>query len=111
MQFIKDRDLYKVARITGPCHNFLAIRLSEEECIPQITPLPIKRGDVEQLDGQHILAQILKGLDEVNRALGTTYHLSEVQYIPSDSESSSVYEFLIVELIKRIEANGTFVVV
>jgi hypothetical protein len=30
MQFIIDNDLYKIARITGPNHNFLAIRLSEK---------------------------------------------------------------------------------
>ena len=108
MQFIKDNDLYKVARITGPSHNFLAIKLSETKCSTQITPLQIKPGDVEKLDGQSVLNQVLSGLDEINQELGKEYFISEVQFIPSDTESSSVYGFLIGELIKRIDSNSDF---
>ncbi len=111
MQFIKDDDLYKVARITGPTHNFLAIRLSETKCTTQVTQLPIKQGDIERLDGKKVLAQVLNGLDGINQKLGKEYFVSEVQFVPSDSESSSVYGFLVSELIKRIDASGEFVVV
>lgn len=111
MQFIKDKDLYKVVRITGPTHNFLSIRLSETSCDIQVTPLPIKQGDFERLDGKKVLAQVLNGLDEVNQELGKEYFVSEVQFVPSDTESSTVYGFLVKELIKRIYLNGEFVVV
>jgi hypothetical protein len=111
MQFIKDNDLYKAARITGPTHNFLAIRLSGTNCDTKVTPLPIKQGDVERLDGKKVLAQVLNGLDEVNQELGKKYFVSEIQFIPSDSESSSVYGLLINELIKQIDSNGEFVVI
>lgn len=111
MQFIKDNDLYKVARITGPTHNFLAIRLSETKCVTQVTPLPIKQGDVERLDGEKVLAQVLNGLAEVNQELVKEYFVSEVQFVPSDTESSSVYSFLVSELIKRIDSNSEFIVV
>lgn len=111
MQFIKDNDLYKVARITGPTHNFLAIRLAEENCSTEIKALPIKQGDVERIDSQSVLVQVLRGLDAINLELGAEYQVSEVQFIPSDSDSSSVYELLIRELIKRIDSNGEFVVI
>lgn len=111
MQFIKENDFFKVARITGPAHNFLAIRLSETKCVTQVTPLTIKQGDVERLDGKKILTQVLNGLDEVNQELGKEYFISEVQFVPSDTYSSSVYGFLVSELIKRIDSNGEFVVV
>lgn len=111
MQFIKDNEVYKVARVTGPTHNFLAIRLSEEKCPTKVTALSIKQGDAERLDGQAVLSQVLNGLDAVNLELGKEYFVSEVQFVPSDSESSSVYNFLIKELIKRIDSKGNFVVV
>ncbi|MBN0989898.1 hypothetical protein [Amphritea pacifica] len=111
MQFIKDNDLYKVARITGPTHNFLAIRLSKKKCVPQVIPLPIKQGGVERLDKEKVLAQVLNGLDVVNQELGKEYFVSEIQFVPSDTESSSVYIFLVNELIKRIDSNGEFVVI
>tara|TARA_B100000745_G_C20073369_1_gene366494 strand:+ start:501 stop:836 length:336 start_codon:yes stop_codon:yes gene_type:complete len=110
MQFIRDNGLYKVARITGPTHNFLAIRLSEEKCSTEVTALPVKHGDAVKLDGQKVLSQVLNGLEAVNLELGTEYFLSEVQFVPSDSESSTVYGLLIEELIKRIDANADFVV-
>lgn len=109
--FIKGDDLYKVARITGPTHNFLAIRLSEKKCVGQVTPLPIKQGDVERLGGEKVLAQVLNGLDQVNQELGKEYFVSEVQFVPSDTEPASIYGFLVRELIKRIDSNGEFVVV
>lgn len=111
MQFIKDNDFYKVARITGPTHNFLAIRMSERKCVTQVTPLPIKQGEVERLDGKKVLAQVLNGLDEVNHELGKEYYVSEVQFVPSDTEPSSVYGFMVCELIKQIDSNGEFVVI
>ena len=111
MQFVKDNDLYKVARITGPTHNFLAIRLSEKKCATLVTALPIKHGDIQKLDGQVILSQVLKGLESVNLELDKEYFLAEIQFVPSDTESSSVYEFLAGEIIKRIDSGGEFVMV
>ena len=111
MQYIKDKDLYKVARITGPTHNLLAVRLSEKKCSTQVVSLPIKQGDIERLEGDEVLAQVLAGLDEVNKELEKEYFISEVQFVPSDTGPISIYEFLVKELIKRIDSKGEFVVV
>lgn len=109
MQFIKDDDFFKVARITGPTHNLLSIRLSRGFCSPKITPLSIKAGENKQLESQKVLAQVLSGLDVINKELRKEYFVSEVQFIPSDSKPVSVYNFLTQELIKRIDSNGEFV--
>lgn len=111
MQFVKDNDLYKVARLTGPTHNLLAVRLSVAKCRTEVTALPVRPGDLKRLDGQKILSQVLAGLDSVNTELGKEYFLSEVQYVPSDTESPFVYKFLIRALVTRIDAGGKFVVI
>ena len=109
MQFIKDNDLYKVARITGPSHNFLAIRLSKTKCVTKVIELAIKPGEVKKLDNQKVLAEVLHGLDEINQQLGKEYYISEVQFIPSDTESSSTYSLLVAQLIQRIDSNDEFI--
>ncbi|MCW7552810.1 hypothetical protein NX722_09175 [Endozoicomonas gorgoniicola] len=111
MQFIKEKNFFKVARITGPTHNLLSIRLSKSKCSPKITPLPVKRGEIERLKGEAVLTQVLAGLDIVNKELQKQYFVLEIQFIPSDSQPASVYNLLVQELIKRIDSNGEFVVV
>lgn len=111
MQFIKDKGLYKVARITGPTHNLLAIRLSDSKCSTKVTALPVKQGEVERLDGEEILTQVLSGLESINQELGKEYFVSEIQFIPSDSKPTSAYRLLVQELVKRIDEEGEFVVV
>lgn len=110
MQFIKDHDLYKVARITGPTHNLLIIRLSENVCDTKITPLPIKEGQISKLQCQEVLAQVLAGIDEINHELASEYFVSEVQFLPSDSEPVSIYKYLVKVLVKRIDSNNEFLV-
>ena len=108
MQFIKDKEFYKVARITGPNHNFLAIRLSENECSPKIVSLPIKDKEIAKVDGKEVLKQVQSGLLTVNQELKQKYFVSEIQFVPSDTESTCIYEFLIQELIKRIHSGEEF---
>lgn len=111
MQFIKDNDLFKVARITGPKHNFLAIRLSDEDCPIEVKDLPIKMGEKCRINSDDVKEEISLGLAEVNKELGARYYVSEVQYIPSDSPPVSIYRMLIAELIKRIHHDGDFLIV
>lgn len=111
MQFIKDKDLYKAARITGPTHNLLAIRLSDRKCSTKATALPTKQGETERLDSEEVLTQVLSGLEDINRELGREYFISEIQFIPSDSKPTSTYRLLVRELIKRIDEEAEFVVV
>jgi len=109
MQFINDNGIYKVARITGPQHNLLAIRLSEQSENIEIVSLPIKGNETINVDKQDVLKQVNAGLNSINEKLGKEYFISEIQYVPSDSNTPKVYEFLIKELIKRIDNKGEFI--
>jgi S-adenosylmethionine synthetase len=108
MQFIYDNGLYKVARITGPSHNLLAIRLSESNGHTNVVSLPIKTHEKNNIDSKDVLNQVMLSLSLVNKELKKDYHISEIQYLPSDTYSSTVYEMLTTELIKRIDSGGEF---
>lgn len=111
MQFIKDKDYYKIVRITGPTHNLLAIRLSAVHVSTQVTPLPIHMSEEAHLEPREVLEQVLLGLAEVNQELGRQYYLSEIQFVPSDAKPSSGYHYLIKALIQRIDGGEDFIVV
>ena len=98
MQFIFDSGLYKVARITGPAHNLLAIRLTDSDGTIEVTPLPIKSNEEPQVEFQDVLTQVKSGLASVNKELEKEYCISEIQYVPSDTNSPVVYEMLTKEL-------------
>lgn len=111
MQFIVEKGLYKVARITGPSHNLLAIRLSEADENIEVVPLPIKANEKVRITPQDVLCQVKSGLSSINQELGKEYFISEIQFLPSDTYSPTVYEMLTRELIKRIDVGGNFVTV
>jgi hypothetical protein len=111
MQFILDNDVYKVARITGPEHNFLGIRLADTNQGIDVVELPLKVGERRQIDTNMVLEQVVEGLQGINEELRTKYAISHVYFVPSDSPSKSVYKLLISELIRRIDGQGEFVVV
>ena len=48
-----------------------------------------------------VLNQVLSGLNSINRALGTSYTLSKIYYVPSEDGSYFVYQTLIRNLIKH----------
>jgi len=109
MQFIYDNGKYKVARITGPQHNLLAISLAERNCNIEVVSLAMKVGERVNVLQEDVLKQVKLGLGMVNEELGKEYYISEVQYLPSDSKTSNIYSFLIKELIKRIDEQGEFI--
>lgn len=111
MQFLAENDFYKVARITGPSHNFLAIRLSEKDCMTTAAALPVRNGGSSNIRKDDVLLQVLSGLQSINVELNSEYHIAEVQFIPSDTESDSVYRMLTRELVRRIHDRGGFIVV
>jgi hypothetical protein len=111
MQFILDNGIYKVARITGPQHNFLGVHLGKVDGDITIEELSLKNGERNQIEKSMVLSQVFDGLREINDQLGKNYSISQIFFVPSDSPSASVYKFLTIELIKRIDSNGTFLVV
>ena len=111
MQFVLNNGVYKVARITGPEHNFLGIRLGGADDPLDVVPLSIKEGEQLKIEEQEVLRQVEEGLKLVNQKLDKQYYISELHFVPSDTKSTSVYIYLIQELIKRIDCGGNFSVV
>ena len=110
VQFILDGGVYKVSRITGPTHNFLGIRLGDGGNPVEVVALPVKQGEPQRVEKDDVLKQVLAGLRDINSELDKEYQASEVFFLPSDTPSGSVYKFLTVELIKRIEEGGDFLI-
>lgn len=110
MRFILDKDVYKVARVTGPEHNLLGIRLADDGCEIDVVQLPIKVGECNRIDRDTVLAQVKQGLTDINAKLGKSYAVSQVFFVPSDTPSTSVYRYLTAELIKRIDSCGAFLI-
>ena len=111
MQFILDNGVYKISRITGPTHNFLGIRLGDNSNSVEVSALPVKQGEAQRVEKNDVLKQVLAGLQDINSELAKGYSVSEVFFVPSDTPSSSVYKLLTIELIKRIDEGGDFLVV
>jgi hypothetical protein len=111
MQFILDKGVYKVTRITGPEHNFLEIRLADVGQKVDVVQLAAKNGGRRQIDRDDVLAQVCQGLLEANAELGKTYAISQVFLVASDTPSKSVYRYLTVELIRRIDSQVPFLIV
>ncbi|MGI9278032.1 MAG: hypothetical protein ACR2PX_00120 [Endozoicomonas sp.] len=108
MQFVKDGDVYKVARMTGSQDNILGISFSEHEVNVDVVEWDVKQGAIVKSSSSQVLEQVLSGLKLVNDDLGKKYHLSKIFFLPSDNASNSVYEFLLQELVKRYDSKLCF---
>lgn len=104
MQFVKDGEIYKVARITGVQDNLLGITLADHQGQAELIALAIDDAKKAKVSPDEILRQVTEGLAEVNLELGKNYFLSKIFYLPHESAANSVYKLLIAELIKRIDA-------
>lgn len=110
MRFTKSNDVYKVIRITGAQDNILGVCFSEtEQNNIDLVKWDVKRGAKIKASGNEVLKQVLSGLKLVNEDLRKNYHLSKIYFLPSDSASNSVYEFLIQALIKQFDSGSEFV--
>jgi len=111
MKFIKDNDVYKVARITGAQDNILGVSFSETGSNFQIIEWKTKKGLIHKTSSEEVLKQVEEGLRDINRELEVNYNLSKIYFLPSDSPSNSVYKYLITEIVKRLDNKEEFVTV
>lgn len=104
MQFVKDGEIYKVARITGVQDNLLGITLVDAQVKVDLVALPASDTRNAKTNPDEVLRQVAEGLSEINLELGKDYHISKIFYLPHESAANSVYKLLTVELIRRIDA-------
>lgn len=113
MQFIKKDNIYEIVRITGNQDNILGISFgnkhSTENNIEVIEwDFPNTRSSKIRTSKTEVLNQVLSGLNSVNQALGTSYTLSKIYYVPADDGSYRVYDTLLKILIRHYHEGKEF---
>jgi len=106
MGFMKKGNVYKITQMTGNRDNILGISFGNKDS--NENDIEIIEWDFPNIDSSKIrtsktevLNQILSGLNSINKALGTSYTLSKIYYVPSEDGSCFVYQTLIRKLIKH----------
>jgi hypothetical protein len=103
MKVTKDGNVYKVARITGPKHNFLGLTLSGAE-VPSLTVerLQVDDGGIHAgtLDEQQLVAAVRGGVTEANQKFGAHFYIAKLQYVATDTPDPSVYSLLAQTIVE-----------
>ena len=111
MMYTRTNDLYKIARSTGNQSNLLGVSFAENsdsEKTPETITWDLKNGESIRTSAAEVLSQVISGLKLVNQTLVKNYQLSKIYYVPEDSPKDSVYEFLIIKLIKHYHSDRKF---
>lgn len=103
MHFTFDGSFYKIARTTGPDHNFLG--LSFGSCTePEVIDMNIDpENNKVRINEYELKKQVLMGLKNINTLLGTDYSICKIQYVSSDSPNETIYYELTQLIIKKVE--------
>src|SRR5205823_6283640 len=97
-------NVYKVARITGPKHNFLGLALSLAELASvTIERLRVDNGSAgsDTLDEQKVLEAVQRGVTEANQKFGTNFRVAQLQYVPTDTPDLSAYYMLAKKIVEQ----------
>jgi len=109
MQFIKDGEVYKVIRITGPTHNIVGLVFSDiPNCEINVVPLGEKT-EISKISAEAVKKQVIEGLELINSELGLQYKIKEIQFDPSDSPSKCIYKELTMEIVNHVNFGHTFI--
>lgn len=109
MQYIYNGEIYKIVRVTGPSHNLLGISFGDiADLSLNVEDLSVKTEGKEGILASNVQKQVISGINEINNELGTNFIAKKIQFMSSDTPSSTIYKELSKELVKRIESNGEF---
>jgi hypothetical protein len=107
LQFsIRDR-FYQAARITGPTHNFLGVRLEAATAAsaPNVERLAGLGPGRASLDEDELVAAVLAGVAEANDRYGTRWAVTHIRYVADDSPPETAYRMIAFAIVERL-ANG-----
>jgi hypothetical protein len=103
MQFIQDNEWYKAVRITGPSHNLLGLAFDAEVSSQvAVEVLPTSAHEVARIAGEDVLENVLQGIIEANRELGTQYQVSKIQFVPTDTPPVEIYRQLAKSIVETL---------
>jgi hypothetical protein len=105
MQFVRDKDWLQTVRVTGPAHNLLGLKLGASNGRAQ-KPEMVILGGAGPIDSDEVARQVLEGVQEENRALGTSLSVLAIRYVRSDTPSKTVYRQLARSLVRHLASEG-----
>ena len=92
---------FRVMRITGPAHNLLGLSFSQGTpgavVVEKLASSPERTIDEDQLR-----EAVLSGVDAANASHETNYHVSRIQYVPTDTPDLGIYSLLARRIIERL---------
>ena len=106
MQFgIVDGFLY-VARITGPTHNLLQLKLSNVPGSPLNCEELFSAGKCNhgELDQTKITDAVKVGVAAANAKSGTMFHPVHIRYVANDTGPEDIYQLLAEALVSKVAA-------
>lgn len=105
MRYSINGDFFRVMHITGPAHNLLGLSFSQGD--PGAIVLERLAGSPERtIDEERLMEAVLSGVDAANASLKTNYHVSRIQYVPTDTPDLGTYSLLARRIVERL-ASGT----
>jgi hypothetical protein len=103
-------DFYRVTRITGPAHNLLGLSFSDGG--PEsVTVEKLARPSEPPIDERALAIAVSHGVEQANKALGTSYRLKVIQYVPTDTPDLETYSYLARMIVERLASGLKFDVV
>jgi hypothetical protein len=105
MQYLFDGEFYTVIKITGPTHNILKVKFSNINNTVKVINLD---NNISNISKSEVERQVVLGLSEINRELGSNYKINTLQFVSSDSKSDTIYKDLVKSIIQRLHFGGKF---
>lgn len=98
-----------ISRGTGSQDNILGISFSKNNSTNiKIITWNLEDDSKIQTSIDQILKNVCSSLEEINQYLGTTYKISKIYYVPSESSAVSIYKFLTKTLIMHYHNGNKF---
>lgn len=90
----KQDDFYVRTWITGPTHNYLALKFGVGPLRIEALARSSEMSFYSPVDPDLVRAETLHGIQDANAEFGTNYTVEVLRYVPDDTASYAVYRHL-----------------
>jgi len=91
MNVTKVGEVFKVAKISGPKHNFLGMIVSEKP-LNEVAMVPFtKDNEKSVIDESRLFAAVSEGIELENLERGTRLFAHRIEYVTSDTPVYRIY--------------------
>jgi hypothetical protein len=106
VQFIDNAPIYKLARITGPKHNLLVLKLLRAPASSEVTVERLDEGNrcADPISADEVRAQVVRAMEDFLAAGGAPVFVELIQYLAGDARPVEVYYEMTKEILRRADA-------